>query len=39
MFLQDLKKAKPVLLEVLGHYLIFQALFFCFRLAVLFVYG
>ena len=39
MFLQDLKKAKPVLLEVLGHYLIFLALFFCFRLAVLFVYG
>ena len=38
MFLQDLKKAKPVLLEVLGHYLIFLALFFCFRLAVLFVY-
>ena len=39
MFLQDLKKAKPVLLEVLGHYLIFLALFFCFRLAVLLVYG
>ena len=39
MFLQDLKKAKPVLLEVLGHYLIFLALFFCFRLAVSLVYG
>ena len=38
MFLQDLKKAKPVLLEVLDHYLIFLAFFFCFRLAVLFVY-
>ncbi|MGA1166183.1 MAG: phosphoglycerol transferase I, partial [bacterium] len=39
MFLQDLKKAKPVLQEVLGHYLIFLALFFCFRLAVLLQYG
>ena len=38
MFLQDLKKAKPVLLEVLGHYLIFLAPFL-FRLAVLLVYG
>ncbi len=39
MFLQDLKKAKPVLQELLGHYLIFLALFFCFRLGVLLQYG
>ena len=39
MFLQDLKKAKPVLQEILGHYLIFLAIFFCFRLAVLLQYG
>ena len=38
MFIEDLKKIKILLVEVLAHYLIFLVLFLLFRLALLFRY-